>query len=283
MTGPIVIKLGGRALDEADTRGELWDAIARLGADAPGGLVIVHGGGGAVDAHLARLGLASERRAGLRVTPDDHIGEVVGVLRGRVNTRLVGLLAARGVRAVGLGLSDGGACVCVKHEPGGVDLGRVGRVEAERVGAGDAPAPGEGALWRRLLGGGFVPVISSIGLDGAGAALNVNADDAALGVARVLGASVLVLLTDVPGILDGSGSLLGETDAGQIERLIASGVISGGMIPKARAAAAGADASGVPAVIASWSRCDRLAGLALGEPVGTRVLPTRPTPVGPGR
>ena len=281
MTGPIVIKLGGRALDEADTRAELWDAIARLGADAPGGLVILHGGGSAVDAHLARLGLASERRAGLRVTPDDHIGEVVGVLRGRVNTQLVGLLAARGVRAVGLGLSDGGACVCVKHEPGGVDLGRVGRVG--RVEPGGAPAPGDGALWRRLLGGGFVPVISSIGLDSAGLPLNVNADDAALGVARVLGASVLVLLTDVPGILDGSGSLLSETDTEHIERLIASGVISGGMIPKARAAAAGADASGVPTVIASWSQCDRLAGLARAEPVGTRVLPTRPTPVGPAR
>lgn len=272
MTGPIVIKLGGRALDEADSRADLWDAVARLALEAPGGLAIVHGGGSAVDAHLARLGLASERRAGLRVTPDGHIGEVVAVLRGRVNTQLVGLLTPRGVRAVGLGLSDGGACVCLKHEPDGVNLGRVGRVEIDR----DAPRPG--GLWKHLLGSGFVPVICSIGLDGSGAPLNVNADDAALGVARALDAAMLVLLTDVPGILDADARPIEETDSAGIASLISSGVISGGMIPKARAAAEGADASGVPTVIASWSQCDRLAALARGEPVGTRVRPTRRRP-----
>lgn len=274
---PIVIKLGGLALDEADRRPELWDALASLAADAPGGLVIVHGGGGAVDAHLARLGLRSERTAGLRVTPDDQIGEVVAVLRGRVNARLVGLLGARGARAVGLGLSDGGACVCVKHEPDGIDLGRVGRVEPDET---RQPRNGHGALWRGLLGGGFVPVICSIGADAEGGPLNVNADDAALGVAQILGASMLVLLTDVPGILDGAGTPIDETDAGEIERLIESGAIAGGMIPKARAAAAGAEATGVPTVIASWGQADRLAELAAGEHVGTRVLPRRTRPIG---
>lgn len=303
MTGPIVIKLGGRALDEADTRADLWDAVARLALDAPGGLVVVHGGGSAVDAHLARLGLASEREAGLRVTPEDQIGEVVAVLRGKVNTQLVGLLASRGVRAVGLGLSDGRACACVKHEPGGVDLGRVGRVDAgpaqpdadrsemfrtDRPGFCHTPvAPliqmAFGYLWSELLGSGFVPVICPIGLDAEGRALNVNADDAALGVAQISNASMLVLLTDVPGILGPSGELLEETDTGEIEDLIASGVITGGMIPKARAAGAGADASGVPTVVASWSQAARLAGLAKGEPVGTRVRPSRSRPVGSGR
>ncbi len=281
MTGPIVIKLGGRALDEADTRAELWDAIARLGADAPGGLVILHGGGSAVDAHLARLGLASDRRAGLRVTPDDHIGEVVGVLRGRVNTQLVGLLAARGVRAVGLGLSDGGACVCVKHEPGGVDLGRVGRVGASSPGR---PRAGRRCALAPAARGRVCPRDLVDRPRQAPVCRSMSMPTTRRWVSRACSrASVLVLLTDVPGILDGSGSLLSETDTEHIERLIASGVISGGMIPKARAAAAGADASGVPTVIASWSQCDRLAGLARAEPVGTRVLPTRPTPVGPAR
>jgi acetylglutamate kinase len=267
VTGPIVIKIGGRALDEAESRGPLWDALARVAQDAPGGLVLVHGGGGAVDAHLARLGLVSERRAGLRVTPEDQIGEVVAVLRGAVNTRLVGLLAARGVRAVGLGLSDGGACRCVKHEPGGVDLGRVGVVCSEGL--------PDGEIWWTCLGEGCTPVICSIGLDSDGRALNVNADDAALAVARILEARALVLLTDVPGILDGERRLIEETDAEGIERLIGEGVISGGMIPKARAAAAGAEASGVPAIITSWDAPERLGALAEGERAGTRVRPFR--------
>jgi acetylglutamate kinase len=109
----------------------------------------------------------------------------------------------------------------------------------------------------------------------------VNADDAALGVARILHASMLVLLTDVAGILDADGALVEKTDAAGIERLIEGGAITGGMIPKARAAAASAEASGVPTVIASWSRADRLAELARGGLVGTRVLPRRTRPIGP--
>ncbi|MBK7406556.1 MAG: acetylglutamate kinase [Phycisphaerales bacterium] len=271
---PIVVKLGGRALDEASSRPALWDALATLAKSAPGGLVLVHGGGGAVDAHLARLGLTSERRAGLRVTPESEIAEVVAVLRGVVNTQLVGLLEARGAPSAGLGLSDGGACRCEKHAPDGIDLGRVGRV-APRGGA-------DGALWRTLLGAGVTPVLSSIGLDHMGRPLNVNADDAALGVAQILCAGALVLLTDVPGILDGDKRLIEEIDTDGIESLIASGVISGGMIPKARAAAGAAEASGVPTIIASWDAPERLAPLASGGRAGTRVVSRRRRPVGSG-
>lgn len=269
---PLVVKLGGRALDEAESRPALWDALAELARETPAGLILVHGGGSAVDAHLARLGLVSERKAGLRVTPDDQIGEVVSVLRGAVNTRLVGLLAARGVRAVGLGLSDGWACVCEKHEPEGIDLGRVGAVSA-------AGAP-DGELWQLCLHEGCTPVICSIGLDAQGRALNVNADDAALAVARIVEAGALVLLTDVRGIFDGDKRLIEEIDGEGIERLIAAGVIAGGMIPKARAAAAGAERSGVPAIISSWDAPERLASLARGEHAGTRVRPGRRRPVG---
>lgn len=278
--GPIVIKLGGRALDEPFATGPLWVAIAALAsrvntASHVPGVILVHGGGSAVDAHLARLGLASERKAGLRVTPDDQIGEVVAVLRGRVNTGLVGLLTSRGVPAVGLGLSDGGACVCTKHEPDGVDLGRVGEV----VVPSDEPAAG--ALWRELLDAGRVPVLCSIGLDAQGQPLNVNADDAAAAVARLVGASTLVLLTDVPGVLDATGTPIAETDREGIEALIADGTISGGMIPKARAAASNAETSGVPTVIAAWNRPDHLDALADGaQQLGTRVMPRRRRPVG---
>jgi acetylglutamate kinase len=269
---PLVVKIGGRALDEAEARPALWDALAQVARSAPAGLLLVHGGGSAVDAHLSRLGLASERRAGLRVTPEDHIGEVVAVLRGAVNLRLVGLLAARGVRAVGLGLSDGAACECVKHEPEGIDLGRVGVVSF------DGRPTGE--FWRQCLRSGHTPVICSIGLDTDGRPLNVNADDAARAVARIVEARALVLLTDVPGILDGQQRLIGEIDGEEIERLIEAGVIRGGMIPKARAAAAGAERSGVPTIITSWDAPERLESLAQGGHTGTRVRPGPRRPVG---
>lgn len=276
--GPVVIKLGGAALDDARALGPLWDAIAALTSDCAGGVVLVHGGGAAVDAHLARLGMTSERRAGLRVTPAEQIGEVVAVLRGAVNTKLVGLLCARGVAAVGLGLSDGGACVCTKHEPEGVDLGRVGTVAGETDPA--TPRPTRGGLWRELLATGHVPVLCSIGLDLVGEPLNVNADDAASAVADILHASLLVLLTDVPGVLDADGSIIESTDRDGIESRIADGTIAGGMIPKARAAAASAEASGVPTVIASWKNLDGLASLSAGGHPGTRITPRRRTPAG---
>lgn len=277
-TGPVVIKLGGAAIDDAHAIAPLWDAIATLTGTCAGGVVLVHGGGAAVDAHLARLNMVSERRAGLRVTPDNQIGEVVAVLRGSVNTRLVGLLCARGVAAVGLGLSDGGACVCEKHEPDGVDLGRVGKV-AGQTEPGDTNTS-RGGLWRELLATGHVPVLCSIGLDIRGEPLNVNADDAASAVAGILHASMLVLLTDVPGVLDRDGSIIETTDHDGIERRIADGTIVGGMIPKARAAAASAEASGVPTVIASWKHLDRFASLGRGSHPGTQITPRRRTPAG---
>lgn len=276
--GPVVIKLGGAAIDDARALGPFWDAIATLATTCAGGVVLVHGGGAAVDAHLARLGLTSQRRAGLRVTPDEHIGEVVAVLRGSVNTRLVGLLCARGVAAVGLGLSDGGACVCDKHEPDGVDLGRVGAVKAA-ASADDTPTS-RGGLWRELLAAGRVPVLCSIGLDAGGEPLNVNADDAASAVAAILHASMLVLLTDVPGVLDADGSLIESTDHDGIESRIADGTIAGGMIPKARAAVASAEASGVPTVIASWKDLDGFASLGAGGHPGTRITARRRRPAG---
>lgn len=284
--GPLVIKLGGRALDDTAKTDRLWDAIALLAQPAPEatagrtdatGLVLVHGGGSEVDTHLARLGMTTTRSAGLRVTPDDQIGEVVSVLRGRVNTRLVGHLQSRGVPAVGLGLADGGACVCRKHQPGGAELGRVG-VVAWRPGAPSQRSTG--GLWRDLLAAGRVPVLCSIGLDAAGKPLNVNADDAAAAVAGILSARTLVLLTDVPGVLDGDGCPLVETDKAGIEAMITAGTISGGMIPKARAAVAAAESSGVPTVIASWKQPESLTAVAGDTPVGTRVLPPRRRPVG---
>ncbi|TVQ30127.1 MAG: acetylglutamate kinase [Phycisphaeraceae bacterium] len=271
MMSPLVVKLGGAALDQPDACAPLWSAIAELHSrwrgspsrdqQSPTGVVLVHGGGGAVDRRLARLGMTTQRREGIRLTPDDQIDEVVGALAGTVNKQIVASLNAAGVPAVGLCLADGGFAKCVKTRRYTFDPGRVGEV----IG-------GDPKLVRTLLGAGFLPVISSIGADADGRALNINADEAAASAAALLTAGGLVLLTDVPGILDSGGALLNELTPDDVEQLIASGAIHGGMIPKARGAVDAARISGAPAVIASWKRPEDLLRIANGESVGTRIL-----------
>jgi acetylglutamate kinase len=259
---PLVVKIGGAGVDEPRNAQGLWRAVAAAHEAASGGLVLVHGGGRAVDAQLDRLGMKTQRRDGIRITPPEQLAAIVGVLAGVVNKALVGALNATGVRAVGLCLGDGAAVRTATAEGLGFDPGRVGRVTG-----------GDGGVLRTLLAAGFLPVLCSIGLDDRGEFLNVNADDAAAGVAQVLAARGLILLTDVEGILGPGGRPLEETDAEEIETLIASGTVSGGMVPKARAAASAARAAGAPATIASWSHPEVLVRLARGEQAGTRVLP----------
>lgn len=262
MTGPLVVKLGGAALDEPRERGDLWRALAEAHATSGAGVVLVHGGGKAVDAHLARLGLETIRRDGIRLTPAEQVGEITAVLAGRMNKALVGALVAAGAPAAGLCLGDGRAVETVKTNRYGFDAGQVGEI-----------AGGDGRILRVLLDAGYLPVLSSIGIDEGGELLNINADDAAVGVARALGASALVLLTDVPGILGPDGRVVAEATSASVEAMIAKGTISGGMIPKARAAVEAAEKSGTTAVIASFNDACGLAALARGERTGTRIAP----------
>lgn len=261
---PLVVKLGGALLDDAAAFGSVFDALGRLHRTLPGGLVIVHGGGKAVDRHLDRLGLATERREGIRITPPEVVEQVTGVLAGQMNTQLLGLLLARGVPAVGLTLSDGflsHAARCTKYA---FDPGCVGEL-----------THGDGALITHLLAGGYLPVLSSIGIDAlhGGGLLNINADDAAAQIACILQARGLLLLTDVPGVRGADGQTIAELTPAQAEALIASNVITGGMITKVRGAVGTANASGVPVVIASWADPAALGALATGGRVGTAVVP----------
>jgi acetylglutamate kinase len=257
----MLIKLGGAAVDEAVAHPALFTALAGLHRDLAGGLVLVHGGGAAVDRRLDRLGLASEKRQGIRITPPDQIDEVVATLAGLVNKRLVGLLRRAGVRAVGLCLGDGGTARCTTARQYDFDPGRVGEV-----------AGIDAQLLDTLLDAGFLPVVCSIGLDDDGAALNINADDAAAALAAHLRTAGLVLLTDEPGVRGGDGVVLDELNEEQVERLIGSGGIFGGMIPKVRSALHVAAAAGAPVTIASWSDPAVIRRLARGEPVGTRII-----------
>lgn len=274
---PIVVKIGGAVIDQSAGLSRLCAVLADLHTSliSPGtlcGVVIVHGGGLAVDAHLRVLGYESRRIDGIRVTPPDQIDAVVEILAGRMNRSLVGkvnsALDASGSasRAVGLCIGDGGLTTARPVACGDVNYGCVGEITG-----------GDPELVHTLLRSGFLPVISPIACNDAGGvcgALNVNADDAAAAVAGIISAGSLIMLSDVPGVLDGDGALIETLDRSQIDQLIASGVIRGGMVPKVRAALETATQTGVATRIASWKQPEALLGLMTGVGCGTLVLPT---------
>lgn len=272
-TGPIVVKVGGTTLEDPGIAPALFEAVARAAGtlhERGSGVVLVHGGGRAVDQHLDRLGMETQRREGIRITPPEQIEEIAGVLAGRINKHVVGSLARAGARGVGLYLGDAGVVRCARSRRYAFDPGRVGEVLA--------PEGEDGGLLALLVRDGYVPVVSSIGRDEQdGGFLNVNADDAAAGVARAVGARALVLITDVPGILDAGKRRIERITPEEIQRLIAEGVVTGGMIVKARAAAQIARESGVPVVIMSGADPAALAGLARAELAGTRIVASHPS------
>lgn len=262
--GPIVVKIGGRGVQSPGDTPALWEAVRDLHRAERGegraGVILVHGGGDEADRLLGRLGMSSVRREGLRVTPPEQMEVIAGVLGGRVNKAIVGALGRAGQPAVGLCPGECGSALVERLTRGGNDLGLVGTV----VG-------GDPSLVRVLLSSGIVPVFAPVGIDAGGGFLNINADDAAAGLAWVCRASLLILLTDVPGLLDRAGSLIERVNAGRIEALISDGVIRGGMVPKARAALTSAVMHGVCTVIAGWDDPGLLTRIARGQPAGTRI------------
>jgi acetylglutamate kinase len=221
MTQPIVIKIGGSTLGSHDTTLQDVAQLWRRG-DSP---VVVHGGGALISDWLKLTGVPTRFEGGLRVTDAASLDVVVAVLGGLVNKQLVASLEVLGVNAIGLTGADGGLLRCRIADPA---LGLVGEVEQVEAG-----------VVSNIIDGGAVPVIAPIGLwyEGDhtnGQLLNVNADAAAGAIAAALGASWLVFLTDVPGV-KGDGRVLEALGSEESLRLIGSGVIEGGMIPKVRA------------------------------------------------
>jgi acetylglutamate kinase len=231
-----VIKLGGSLLENAERRDAALRQIAQLWARGER-LVLVHGGGKHVDAQLAKLGIAKRTHAGLRVTDDATLDVVVAVLAGSVNKMLVAELTKLGIRSAGISGADAGTIVADVHDPvDGVDLGHVGQVT-------DA----SGALIDAMLDHDILPVVSSVAAGPNGTLLNVNADSAASALASALGADSLVFITDVAGVLDGEGNVVEKLRAADVEALLESDVVSGGMRPKLLAAV-GALRGGVPSI-----------------------------------
>jgi acetylglutamate kinase len=246
-TDRIVLKLGGRALEAPGALEQLAAEMAKL----PGGCVIVHGGGAEVTDWCTKLGVAPKFLDGLRVTDPATLEIAVAVLAGLANKRLVALLRAASVDAVGLSALDGGLAEVMEHTEA-ARLGAVGRLIGIRP-----------RLLEILVADGRTPVLASIGATN-GQLLNLNADDLAAGVAGVLRARALLLLSDTPGVKLG-GTVLEQIQPGEVAGLLAHPDVRDGMRPKLRAAAAAIEGGTRRVVFGAWTGPGTLASLLAGE------------------
>ncbi len=243
----VVIKYGGHAMGEEELAVTFGRDVAWLQLS---GLypVVVHGGGPQINAMLERLQIKSTFVDGLRVTDEKMVEVVEMVLAGTVNKQVASLITQAGVMAVGLSGKDGGLIRArkmtrTKRDPGSniervLDLGYVG--EPEQI---------DTRVLEALKGAEIVPVIAPVGMGPDGRTYNINADTVAGAVAGALKAKRLLMLTDVPGVLDRDMRLIPELTASQAEALMADGTISGGMIPKVEHCLAAVKAGAEAAVI----------------------------------
>ena len=260
MSEILVVKLGGTTL--ADQR-QVLDEIALVARRRP--IVVVHGGGKRMTEWLERLGVSTRFEGGLRITDPAALEVAAAVLRGVVNSELVAALRDLGVDAVGLSGVDGGLLVAERVP----ELGLVAHVVGLRRDLLDA-----------LLVADQVPVVAPLARDERGIVCNVNADDAAAGIAAGLGARQLVLLTDVDGVRDASGQRLDSLTIGEAEALIDGGVIGGGMVPKVRAALSAVTWPGSEAIIADAGAEGALTRALEDRTFGTRLTAGRSLSVG---
>ena len=227
MTGrPVVLKFGGELLEDPKRVMAIAKIVRQAAASMP--LVVVHGGGREIDRALAQAGIAKQQVDGLRITDAATLEVVVAVLAGTLNTRLVALLNASGVPAVGLTGADAGVAPVRQATPLTTAAG--GRVSLGFV--GEPVRTGRPALLTRLMAAGFVPVIASVSASAAGGLYNVNADTLAANIAARLSAKRLVIAGATAGVLDGSGATLPTVDGVAARRMVASGTASAGMIAK---------------------------------------------------
>lgn len=216
----VVAKYGGNAMTDPQLKKSVMQDILLLQLVGVK-VILVHGGGPEISAMLKKLSIESHFENGLRVTDDDTMEVVQMVLAGKVNKSLAADLSALGGRAVGLCGIDGGL---IKVHQKNEKLGHVGEIDEINT-----------KILDDLLDGGFIPVISSIGIDDDGNPYNINADTAAAKIAAALHAESMVVMSNINGVLrdkDDENSLISQMSLTDAEELKKSGIIAGGMIPK---------------------------------------------------
>ena len=226
----VVVKYGGHAMGDAslaDSFGHDIALLKQVGVNP----VVVHGGGPQISEMLNRLRIPSTFVDGLRVTDAAMVEVVEMVLAGTVNKQVAGLINRAGALAVGICGKDGGLIRArklrrtVRDADSNIervlDLGFVGEPEEVDV-----------RVIHALTGAGLIPVIAPVGVGDDGQTYNINADTVAGAVAGALAATRLLMLTDVPGVLDGEGRLIADLSVADVRAGVADGTITGGMIPK---------------------------------------------------
>ena len=226
----VVIKYGGHAMGSEQTARDFAQDVVLLEQTAINP-VVVHGGGPQIQAMLEKLGIKSEFAAGLRITDEKTIEIVEMVLAGSINKQIVGYINAAGGKAIGLCGKDGNMVQAKKVtrtvvDPDSniekvVDLGFVG--DPDKV---------DDTILNQVIGRDMIPVLAPVATSAEGGTFNVNADTFAGAIAGKLKAKRLLLLTDVPGVLDKNKKLIEQLSVTDARKLIADGTISGGMIPK---------------------------------------------------
>ncbi len=224
----MVIKYGGNAMVNEDLKQTVMDDVMllKLVGINP---VIVHGGGPDINNMLNTVGKESRFVGGLRYTDEETMQYVQEVLIGKTNKEIVSLLCGKGAKAIGISGIDGNLIEAerlTKNEQGeDIDIGYVGKIKKINT-----------KVISMLANDEYIPVIAPIGVGSDGQSYNINADTVAAEVAIALGASKLIMLTDVGGVLDktedGSDRIIPVLDETDVKNAIASGIISGGMIPK---------------------------------------------------
>ncbi|OGC03567.1 acetylglutamate kinase [candidate division WOR-1 bacterium RIFOXYA12_FULL_43_27] len=221
----IVIKYGGAAMKDPVLKESVLRDVVLLkfiGMNP----ILVHGGGPEINKYLEKQGIKPQFIGGYRVTDAATLKVVEKVLGGKINTQIVSMIKKMGGRAKGFWGKKGKIIKALKYykkdEKGNrIDLGFTGQVAGIRY--------RYLAKWMKL---GYIPVLTSIGVGKSGKTYNINADKAAAAIAAYLKASKLILMTDVRGVLDKDGKLISEVNSYKAQKMIKSGSISGGMIPK---------------------------------------------------
>jgi acetylglutamate kinase len=259
---PIVVKIGGSTLGSHDTTLEDLVELQRKGKS----LVVVHGGAKVTSEWLGRLGITTSFINGLRVTDAETLKVVAAALGGLVNKELVVAIQALGGKAIGLSGCDGNLLWASIKSP---ELGYVGEIVAVD------PAP-----LKLLLDAGYIPVVAPVSFgsaEGKVSLLNVNGDTAAGEIAAALGAEKLIFLTDVDGIYDREGKPVPKLNMVEARNMIATGVASGGMVPKIEASLRALSTVKIVRIIdgrASHALLNEVAGKARSNRLrGTTVVP----------
>ena len=225
----LVVKYGGHAMIDKEMQTSFANDIALL-QQVGTKPVVVHGGGPQIENMLNKLNIKTNFIDGLRVTDKDTVNVVEMVLSGAINKSIVAAIMSAGAKAVGISGKDGGLIkaekITSRRDPNSaiekvVDLGFVGR-----------PTKIDNKVLDALMHGGLIPVVAPLGLGDDRQTYNINADTVAGAISSSLEAKRMLMLTDVPGVLDKDGNLIEELTSSEAKGLIQKGIINSGMIPK---------------------------------------------------